>query len=251
MIDLWLVPLGFAAGVLGSMIGLGGGIVIVPVLTFLGFPPALAASNSLFAALSNAAASSIAYSRQKRIEYGLGARLGLVSVPGAVVGALASSEVTPMLFQMLFGLVLVASVIYMLFRRRLAGGRIPMSALTAILVAAASFFAGIISAFFGIGGGTVFVPLMVVAMGMSMRQAAPTSQLVLLFASSSGVITHSILGHPDFAQAGLLAAGAFLGGLAGARLSVNIRERYLLFLAAAVILAAAAKLFIDSLTPAV
>ncbi len=64
MIDhLWLIPLGFAAGVLGSMIGLGGGIIVVPVLTFLGFSPTAAASNSLFAALSNAIASTISYSR--------------------------------------------------------------------------------------------------------------------------------------------------------------------------------------------
>ena len=53
MIDqLWLIPLGFAAGILGSMIGLGGGIIVVPVLTFFGFSPTLAASNSLFAALA-------------------------------------------------------------------------------------------------------------------------------------------------------------------------------------------------------
>ena len=73
MIDqLWMILLGFAAGILGSMIGLGGGIIVVPVLTFLGFPPTVAASNSLFAALSNATASTISYSRQKRIEFSLG-----------------------------------------------------------------------------------------------------------------------------------------------------------------------------------
>ena len=54
------------------MIGLGGGIIVVPVLTFLGFSPTAAASNSLFAALSNAVASTISYSKQKRIEYSLG-----------------------------------------------------------------------------------------------------------------------------------------------------------------------------------
>ena len=50
--ELWLIPLGFAAGLLGSIIGLGGGIIIVPVLTFFGFSPALAASNSIFYFLS-------------------------------------------------------------------------------------------------------------------------------------------------------------------------------------------------------
>ena len=82
MIDqLWLIPLGFAAGILGSMIGLGGGIIVVPVLTFLGFSPTAAASNSLFAALSNAIASTISYSKQKRIEFSLGIKLGLLSIP--------------------------------------------------------------------------------------------------------------------------------------------------------------------------
>ena len=73
MIDqLWLIPLGFAAGILGSMIGLGGGIIVVPVLTFLGIPPTVAASNSLFAAFSNSVASTISYSKQKRIECSFG-----------------------------------------------------------------------------------------------------------------------------------------------------------------------------------
>ena len=73
MIDqLGLIALGFAAGVLGSMIGLGGGIVVVPVLTFFGFSPTLAASSSLLAAFSNATASTISYSKQKRVEFSFG-----------------------------------------------------------------------------------------------------------------------------------------------------------------------------------
>lgn len=248
MIDqLWLVPLGFAAGMLGSMIGLGGGIIIVPVLTFLGFSPTAAASNSLFAALGNAIASVISYSKQKRIEYSLGIKLGLLSVPGTVLGALISSDVTPGIFQMLFGLVLIASAAYIFLRRKLQSKEKKLSIQMIIFAVGASFFAGIISSFFGIGGGIVFVPLMVVGMGMAMKRAAPTSQLVLLFASMSGVITHSLLGHPDFTQAGFLAIGSFAGGLVGARLSIEIKERYLQILVSVVILIAAGKLFFDSI----
>ena len=105
MIDqLWLIPLGFAAGLLGSMIGLGGGIIVVPVLTFLGFPPTAAASNSLFAALSNAIASTISYSKQKRIEYSLGIKLGLLSIPGTVLGAVISTDVAPDILKYYLGL---------------------------------------------------------------------------------------------------------------------------------------------------
>jgi len=247
MIDqLWLIPLGFAAGVLGSMIGLGGGIIVVPVLTFLGFPPTAAASNSLFAALSNAIASTISYSRQKRVEYSLGLKLGLLAIPGTVLGAVISTDVTPEIFKILFGLVLIVSAIYIFLRKKIATRERTLSYQMMVFAVGISFFAGIISSFFGIGGGILFVPLMVVGMGMAMKKAAPTSQFILLFVSLSGVITHSILGHPDFTQAGFLAIGSFIGGLVGARLSLDIKERYLQILLSVVILIAAAKLFFDS-----
>ena len=247
MIDqLWLIPLGFAAGLLGSMIGLGGGIIVVPVLTFLGFPPTVAASNSLFAALSNATASTISYSKQKRIEYSLGLKFGLLSIPGTVLGAIISTDIAPDIFKILFGFVLIASSAYIFLRKKIESKEKTISKQVIVFAIGASFFAGIISSFFGIGGGIIFVPLMVVGMGMAMKKAAPTSQMILLFTSLSGVIVHSFLGHPDFLQAGFLSIGSFIGGLVGARLSIDIKERYLQIFVSAVILIAAARLFFDS-----
>ncbi|MBT8242722.1 MAG: sulfite exporter TauE/SafE family protein [Nitrosopumilus sp.] len=249
MIDqLWLILLGFAAGVLGSMIGLGGGIIVVPVLTFLGFPPTAAASNSLFAALSNAVASTISYSKQKRIVYSLGLKLGLLSIPGTILGAIISTDIAPDIFKILFGFVLIASAAYIFLRKKIETKEKTISKQMIVFAIGASFFAGIISSFFGIGGGIIFVPLMVVGMGMAMKKAAPTSQMILLFASLSGVIVHSLLGHPDFLQAGLLAIGSFIGGLVGARLSIDIKERYLQILVSVVILIAAVKLFFDAMS---
>ena len=245
--ELWLIPLGFVAGLLGSIIGLGGGIIIVPVLTFLGFPPTAAASNSLFAAFSNAVASSISYAKQKRIEYSIGFKLGLLSVPGSILGAFISADITPSLFKILFGIILISASIYIFSKRKLESKDYNISKQVMVFAVGASFFAGIISGLFGIGGGIIFVPLMVILMGLSMKNAAPTSQFILLFASSSGLITHSILGHPDFYHALLLASGAFIGGLVGARLSLEIKEKGLRILIMIVMIAAAVKLFIDSL----
>ena len=247
MIDqMWIVLLGFAAGILGSMIGLGGGVIVVPVLTFLGFPPTVAASTSLFAALSNATASTISYSMQKRIDFSLGIKLGILSIPGTVLGAVVSTDVESDVFKILFGFVLIASSAYIFLRKKIETKEKILSKQMAVFAVAASFFAGIVSSFFGIGGGIVFVPLMVVGMGMMMKRAAPTSQLVLFFASLSGVIVHSVLGHPDFVQAGLLAVGSFFGGLLGARISLRVRERYLQILVSVVLLIVAGKLFLDS-----
>ena len=245
--ELWLIPLGFAAGLLGSIIGLGGGIIIVPVLTFFGFSPALAASNSIFAVFSNAIASSISYAKQRRIEYSIGLKLGLLSIPGTVVGAFISSEITPSIFKILFALILISASIYIFSKRKIEQKNYNLSKQIMILAIGASFFAGIISGLFGVGGGIIFVPLMVVAMGLTMKNAAPTSQFILLFASASALVTHTILGHPDFYQALLLAIGAFVGGLVGARLSLEIKENSLKILISIVMIAAAVKLFIDSL----
>jgi hypothetical protein len=88
---------------------------------------------------------------------------------------------------------------------------------------------------------------MVILMGMMMKNAAPTSQFILLFTASSGLITHIFLGNPEYAQALFLAVGAFVGGLVGARLSLEIKESGLKILIMLVMIAVAVKFFIDSL----
>ncbi len=85
-------------------------------------------------------------------------------------------------------------------------------------------------------------------MAISMKNAAPTSQLILLFVSGAGMIAHSVLGHSDFYLAGLLSLGAFAGGLVGARISLEIKENWLKIIVSVVMVAASVKLFIDSLS---
>ena len=244
---MWLLPLGFAAGVIGSIIGLGGGFVIVPVLTFFGYSPTLAASNSLFAAFSNSIASTASYAKQKRIVYSVGIKLALVSIPGTIIGAYISDEVSPPLFKILFGLVLVASAVYIYLRRKMESKEHNLSKQVMVLAVGASFFAGIISSLFGIGGGVVFVPLMVIAIGLSMKLAAPTSQFILMFVSASGMIIHSLLGHPNYYEAGMLSIGSFIGGMVGSKISMRINEQKLRIFVIIVLGATAVKLIIDAM----
>ena len=244
--DIWLIPLGFIAGILGSIIGLGGGIIIVPVLTFMGFSPTLAVSNSLFAVFSNSVGSTIEYAKQKRVEFSLGWKLGLMAVPGTILGAFISSDLSSEIFKILFALVLISSASYIFLKRKIEEKPVDISRLLLVFSAGASFFAGIISSLFGIGGGLIFVPLMVVALGISIMRAAPTSQFILMFASFSGLIVHSMLGHPDYYQALLLSIGAFAGGILGARLSLEIKENKLKVIVVIVLIAAAIKMIVDS-----
>jgi hypothetical protein len=244
--NLWLIPLGFVAGVVGSIIGLGGGIVIVPVLTLLGVPHTLASSSSLFAAFSNSVASTASYAKQKRIDYKNGLRLGLLSIPGTILGAVLSGQATSELFKILFAAVLIASCYYLFIKRNMESKQSVLSAKMFAMSSGISFFAGILSSFFGIGGGIVFVPLLIIGMGLLVKNATATSQLILMFSSASGMIAHLVLGHADFDYALLLSIGAFGGGLVGARMSLEIKENRLRMLIIAVILIAAVKLVLDA-----
>lgn len=245
--SLWLIPLGFVAGVIGSIIGLGGGIVVVPVLTFLGVPHTMSSSSSLFAAFSNSVASTVSYSKQKRVDYKIGLRLGLMSIPGTILGAVISAQATPDLFKILFAVVLIASCYYLFIKKNLDTKQGNLSKKMLVTSSVISFFAGILSSFFGIGGGIIFVPLMMIGLGLLVKNATATSQLILMFSSASGMIAHTILGHADFEYALLLSIGAFAGGLLGARLSLEIKENRLRLLIVAVILIAAIKLILDSM----
>lgn len=245
--NLWMIPLGFVAGVVGSIIGLGGGIIVVPVMTLLGYPHTVASSSSLFAAFSNSIASSVSYAKQKRIEYRLGLKLGLMSVPGTILGAFISSDASPSTFKILFGVVMIVSCFYLFMKRGMKSKSSNMTNKLLVLSSVISFFAGILSSFFGIGGGIVFVPLMILGIGVLVKNATATSQLILMFSSASGMIAHSILGHADFSYALFLAIGAFGGGLLGAKLSVDLKENSIRILICAAMLAAAVKLFIDAI----
>jgi uncharacterized membrane protein YfcA len=108
-----------------------------------------------------------------------------------------------------------------------------------------SFTAGIVSSFFGIGGGIIFVPMMIILLRMTMFISGPTSQLTLLITSFVGVITHAILGHPDYIHGISLAVGAFIGGQIGARLSGYLRESILQNLLSVTLIGVALKLLFD------
>lgn len=241
-----MLALAAGASTVASMVGLGGGLIIVPVLLFMGISPPVAASVSLAATLANAAGSTASYARQARIDYRVGIRIGVMATPGSISGAVLSSGAEPGIFGVLLAAALVAAAAYVFIRPRLSSRSPSHMQAVAILSAAASFFAGMVSSYFGIGGGVVFVPLLVVLLGMSMMRAAPTSMFALLMTSAAGVAMHALLGHTDAVLALLLSAGGLLGGLAGARISAIMRERYLRATAAVLMAAAAGKLVWDA-----
>lgn len=248
---LILTAIGFAAGTFGSLLGLGGGFIIVPSLTFMSFNPYQIASTSLFAVLATSGSSTLAYARQERIDYSLGIKLALAAIPGAIIGAYISGIVPIQSFKLYFALVLIGTSAYILRGSSLAPGKerkISPSSTIMALCYAASFFAGILVSLFGVGGGVIFVPLMVALLGMSMHVSAPTSQFILLIPAVAGVVSHIALGHPDYLSALILAAGTFAGAQLGAKISLSIKEKLLQKLLSIALFAIAARFLVDIFT---
>ena len=242
-----LVGVGLGAGALGSMLGVGGGIIMVPALTFLGLPPAQTASTSLIAVASTSVSSTIEYSRQKRIDYRLGLELGIFAIPGAVLGAILSEYLSEGSFRLYFGILLILTGIYILYKNSILKNAAAKKRSIALRAAvfAATFGAGIISSLFGVGGGVIFVPAMMLVLGLTVQRAAPTSQLTLMMTSIAGVLTHAALLHPDYLQALALSAGAFAGAQIGARVSRTAKEVLLQRLLGLVLIAVAVKFISD------
>ena len=246
-IHLWLIPLGFIGGFIGSIIGLGGGIIIVPVLIISGFNPALAASSSLFATCSNAIASTISYSRVFSIDYKLGLRFALLAIVGTILGAYASTYIQSEEYRILLLILLFISSGYILIGKKLTSAKKLDDRVVLLLSVVISIFAGIISSFFGIGGGIVFMPFLLVAFSFNMNKATAVSQFALVIISISGIIVHSLLGTPELIYGILLALGAFAGGMFGARLAVRIQDKNLRIFGFLVIVSAGLYIIFDSI----
>lgn len=229
------------------MIGVGGGIIISPVLTFLGLTPPQVASTSLFAVSSTSVSSTIAYARSNKIQYMLGIKMALLSIPGAIIGSFFSTGIDPGYFRFLLAIILIGTGIYLMFRNSITkGNSFSLESIwIKILFFSGTFVAGIISSLFGIGGGVIFVPLMILIVGITMHLAAPTSQFVLMITSLVGLTTHMILGNPEYLPAILLSVGAFGGAQIGSRLSTRLSEQKLRLILGFTFVGIAVRLIID------
>jgi uncharacterized membrane protein YfcA len=239
--------IGLGAGIVGSIIGIGGGIIVTPVLTLMGFTPAPIASTSLIAVTSTSASSTIAYSRQTRIDYNRALKMVIFSIPGSIIGAFISNDISLEFFKLCFAILLMLLGTYILFKNSILknSDNKPKSSFSLWLSYSGTFIAGIISSLFGVGGGIVFVPIMILIFQMPMSKAVPTSQLILFITSLTGTLTHLVISKPDYLYALSLAAGAFIGGQIGAALSGYLKEKILQKLLSIFLIGVAIKLILD------
>ena len=251
-----LIFLGWFAGTYGTIIGAGGGFIMVPALfLFFGLTSQEASALSLTVMVFAAISGNIAYARQRRIDYRAAIPFAIATLPGAWLGAVASDLLQSRVFGIAFALLLWSIAEYLMFNperrmregeaaeaeetaatepqltlwQHLGWGRIPRRVAAqdqtyayeydGRIGLAVSPIIGFISAVFGIGGGLIFVPILVQVLRFPIHIATSTAFFILMITALGGSVSHAALGHVRWEFALPMAVGLIAGGQTGAFIS--------------------------------
>jgi uncharacterized membrane protein YfcA len=248
MIEIIFILLicGMVAGTIGSLVGLGGGVIIVPVLLYLGstsadfdVTPQIAVGTSLLVIAVSSLSSSISYFRQKKVDVRSSLLFFLASGPGAIVGAFLNTRMSGGAFLVGFGTFMIGVSFLLMMRGKwkkregvwsvtrtyiddttnetLTYGYTRKVALTV------SFVVGVLAGMFGVGGGALMMPVMLLLFHFPVHVAAATSMFMIFLSSIPGSITHGMYGNIEWIFVIALAPGAWIGGKLGAYWSTKLK----------------------------
>jgi uncharacterized protein len=251
---LWLLPLGLLIGAFGTLIGAGGGFILVPILLLV-YPnekTELITSISLAVVFFNALSGSFAYARMKRIDYKSGIIFSIATIPGAILGALSTAYISRRAFDLMFGILMIGAALYLWVsaqeehtvnssrnsRRHFqnAGSCLTERCLVDAegvqyhyafdlrLGVILSIFVGFVSSLLGVGGGFIHVPALTRLLDFPVHIATATSHFVLAIMALTGTLVHISQGvfvH-GVRRTALLAAGVLVGAQAGAWMSNRV-----------------------------
>lgn len=233
-----LAGIGFGVGTIGTLIGAGGGFLMVPILLYLDAnePPEIITAISLSVVFFNSLSGSVAYAYRRRISYKSGTLFALASIPGVLLGVVAVQEVSREIFEPIFAGVLILGAIYLLLNSvgknisQMPGHNFQLSTKSLWTGSVLSLFVGFVSSFLGIGGGVIHVPALTHLLGFPIHVATATSHFVLAITSLIGVIYHFVRGDlsSHFMRVVFLALGAVIGAQLGAKLSEMFEGKWII-----------------------
>ena len=253
-VALLMIAGGTAAGVFGSLLGLGGGVLIVPLLTLVfGLELREAVGVSLVSVIMTSSVAAGVYLERHTADLRLGMRLELFTAIGAFVGASIALLIEERLLALLFAGLLIYVALSMLRARTpsapAAAPGEPQSyeVRNFPLGVAGATGAGVLSALLGVGGGIVKVPLMHLGMGVPLRVSTATSNLMVGITAAASAVIYVIHGEVDPYVAGPTVIGVFLGASIGSRVAHRVDVRVLRLLFVVVLLYTAAQMLLKAI----
>jgi len=215
---------GFALGLLGG----GGSILAVPLLVYVvGVKDThVAIGTSALAVSANAFANLISHARAGTVKWPCAIVFAAAGIGGAALGAWLGRHVDGQHLLFLFGLVMLAVAAGM-FGRRAAGGDplVHIDPAIAIRLVGTGLVVGFLSGFFGIGGGFLIVPAIMLGSGMATINAVGSSLVSVGVFGLTTAGTYAAAGLVDWRVAAIFVLGGIAGGLAGVKLSVRLSQR--------------------------
>jgi uncharacterized protein len=213
---LLAIPIGLGTGLLLGMLGAGGSVLTVPALVYLlGQPVAAATTASLVIVSGNAAVGAADNARHGTLDRGLALRFGVASIAGALLGSYLSRLVGGTTILFLLALVMLGSA-WSLWRGR-PTERECETRRALPLVAALGLAVGILTGFFGVGGGFLIVPALVLLLGASVRIAIGTSLVIITVSALTGLGGHLATGGVSWPITLAFGGAGIVGVLAGTR----------------------------------
>lgn len=270
MIAVFLI--GLAAGTIGSIVGLGGGFLIVPMLLILGaadvltgITPQVAAGTSSFAMIFTALASTLTYLKNKTVDISSAWIFLIGTVPGSILGVMANSRVNSDDFYLYLGIWMffVSGILFLRGRMKplqpknnrfsrhrsftdFEGNQFNYSydIITVLLI---SVVIGFSAGFFGIGGGSLMVPAMLILFNFPPHIAVGTSMFVICLSSIASATGHIMLGNVNWVYAAMLIPGGFIGGKIGSHINTKIKGNTVVVILRFVLIFIGIKMLIMSL----
>ena len=259
---------GAATGLVGSLLGLGGGVLLVPLLTLaLGVPIRTAIAASLMSVIASASAAATVNLRRGLVNVRLGLVLEVATSAGGLAGGIAASLLSERQLYAAFGVVMAAMGAAMALRSgtrnviadlsvspgRL-GGTLQEGATTFVyrvkrlpLGLFASLVAGAVSGLLGVGGGIVKVPVLNAFCGIPIRVAAATSTFMIGVTAATSAILYFARGDIALPLTAAICLGSLPASLLGARLAERVQARSLKVFMALVLAAVAAQMLFKAL----
>lgn len=238
---MWLlaIPAGLLVGLSLGTLGAGGSILTVPILVYLlGQDPHHATTISLIVVGVAAIAGAVAHHRAGRVRLGTGLVFGLLGAAGSYFGSLASATVNQHVLLLGFAALMLAAAVAMLARRRrkpaapapvTGGTRTMVDRATMTKTVGAATVVGLLTGFFGVGGGFVVVPALVLALGLDTATAVGTSLVVIAINSVLALATR-VVTQPvpiDWPLLALFGVSAIVGVVVGNRVAARLDQRRL------------------------
>jgi uncharacterized protein len=219
-----LAAVGLTGGFIAGLMGLGGGVVIIPLLIYVaGVPVRLATGISMVQSFFATLSAIVVHRSSRTVDVRLGVTLGIGGAIGALAGSVGAAYIASrILLAVYFGLVCVAVLLLFFAPRQEKTDRPRVSLVPVFLV---GLVVGILAGMLGVGGGFILTPLMISVFHVPTRVAVGTALLMIVPATLTGSVGKIVTGQFDLEMGLPVIVGSILGAQIGGRVNRRISPR--------------------------